>query len=73
MLLKALIAAEVLKALEVPEVLTATILAEKSQDFFARIAVLGPKGCFGADILDSRTEKVQFFCKDYHLIFKMSY
>ena len=55
MLQKALIAAEVLKAPEVPEVLealevleilTATILAEKSQDSFARIAVLGPKGCF---------------------------
>jgi hypothetical protein len=40
LLQKALIAAEVLKAL------TATILAEKSQDSFARIAVLGPKGCF---------------------------
>jgi hypothetical protein len=49
LLQKALIAAEVLKALEAPEVLkvlTATILAEKSQDSFARIAVLGPKGCF---------------------------
>jgi hypothetical protein len=53
LLQKALIAAEALEALEAledPEVLTATILAEKSQDFFARIAVLGPKGCFGADI-----------------------
>jgi hypothetical protein len=35
-----------LKVLEAPEVLKATILAEKSQDSFARIAVLGPKGCF---------------------------
>jgi hypothetical protein len=37
---------KVLKALEAPEALTATILAEKSQDSFARIAVLGPKGYF---------------------------
>lgn len=59
MLQKALIAAEVLKVPEVPEalevlealeILTATILAEKSQDSFARIAVLGPKQRFGADI-----------------------
>jgi hypothetical protein len=38
-----------LKVLEAPgvlEALTATILAEKSQDSFARIAVLGPKGWF---------------------------
>jgi hypothetical protein len=38
-----------LKVLEAPgdlEALTGTILAEKSQDSFARSAVLGPKGCF---------------------------